>query len=329
MTIKIAVLGAGFCGVAVAYHLLQRCPDIQVTLFDPNGVGGGASGIASGLMHPYAGARARQSDHAAQGMEATSKLIKVAEEALGVPVAKNSGLLRLAITPEQKHYFSECAAKHPDVQWWTEEQCKAAVPGIADAAGIWIPSAITVDAPLYLQGLWKACEKAGARLEKVGISSLREVEHFNAVVVALGGSICSLPEFSSLPLSFLKGQILELAWQGESLPFPINSQAYLVMGNEGRCLAGGTYERQFQDAKPDIARALAELTPKVRDLLPQLTHLDVVSCRAGLRAYTKEHRPWIHQFKKKSWIITGMGSKGLLYHALFAERLSSLILDSN
>lgn len=51
-----AVVGGGFAGCAVAWHLLAaaraRAP-IAVTLFDGAGLGGGASGAAAGLLHPF------------------------------------------------------------------------------------------------------------------------------------------------------------------------------------------------------------------------------------------------------------------------------------
>lgn len=50
---NIAIIGAGFSGLALAYFLLQS--SAHVTLFDAVGIGGGASGIATGLLHPYPG----------------------------------------------------------------------------------------------------------------------------------------------------------------------------------------------------------------------------------------------------------------------------------
>ncbi|HRD55095.1 MAG TPA: FAD-dependent oxidoreductase, partial [Parachlamydiaceae bacterium] len=49
---KIAIIGAGFAGLATAWHLLQHQDKIplEVTIFDSSGFGGGASGIAAGLL---------------------------------------------------------------------------------------------------------------------------------------------------------------------------------------------------------------------------------------------------------------------------------------
>jgi len=53
---RIAIVGGGFAGCAVAWHLLAAArpgAPIAVALFDGAGLGGGASGAAAGLLHPF------------------------------------------------------------------------------------------------------------------------------------------------------------------------------------------------------------------------------------------------------------------------------------
>ncbi|XP_039164619.1 uncharacterized protein LOC120291399 [Eucalyptus grandis] len=54
--LRYAVLGAGFAGLSVAWHLLRHSPEklhLRIDIYDESGIGGGASGIAGGLLHPY------------------------------------------------------------------------------------------------------------------------------------------------------------------------------------------------------------------------------------------------------------------------------------
>lgn len=44
---RIAIIGAGFSGLAAAWYFLQQ-PHLEVTVFDKKGIGGGASGVAAG-----------------------------------------------------------------------------------------------------------------------------------------------------------------------------------------------------------------------------------------------------------------------------------------
>lgn len=321
---RIAILGAGLSGLAAAWHLLQY-QKLQVVVFDPAGVGGGASGIAAGLMHPYAGAHAKLNWQGIEGMESTCELLKVAEKALGKPVAEYSGMLRMALTEQQHQDFKNCAKQYPDVEWLTVDECQTLVPGIVPKEGLLVRSAVTVNCGLYLQGLWKACEALGAQFEKSAVQSFEELAGFDRIIVAMGYASKMFPELAHLPLSPVKGQILELRWpEGlPHLPLPINSQAYLARSGEGASyFAGGTFERKFttQEAIPEIA--IAEIMPKICAFLPALEQAQVIGCRAGIRASTPNHRPLVARINERCWVLTGMGSKGLLYHSLFASRLA-------
>jgi glycine/D-amino acid oxidase-like deaminating enzyme len=324
MNKTIAILGAGFSGLAVAWELLNRSH--QVHLFDPAGIGGGASGISAGLLHPFAGLHAHLNPMGREGVEATCHLLEVASTALGQTVATPSGMLRLAVTHKMAADFKASAALHEEISWLTPEECVEKVPGLAPHPGIWIQSAWTVRSPLYLQGLFLACQQLGAILLKEPVTSLSSLSSYDGVVIALGAATRSLPELSSLPLTSVKGQIVELAWphQLPPLPFPLNSDVYLLPGQKS-CIAGATFERQFSTPDPDPAIALNHILPKATRLLPALAEAPLLDCRAGIRASTPDHTPLLKQIDAKTWLLTGMGSKGLLYHALFARRLADFI----
>ena len=173
---KIGIVGAGFCGLAVAWHLLECASSkkhLQVFLFDSRGVGLGASGIAAGLLHPFSGAHAKLNWRGHEGVEATNELLSIASHALGRSViASNQGILRLALTYAQETDFMLCAKKYPaETQWLDVEACQSLARGAASVPGLWIKQGLTVYASLYLQGLWKACERRGVKFQekKIGV----------------------------------------------------------------------------------------------------------------------------------------------------------------
>ncbi|RYR20910.1 hypothetical protein Ahy_B03g066134 isoform B [Arachis hypogaea] len=82
-SLRCAVLGAGFAGLSVVWHLLKHSPkelDLRIDIYDEVGIGGGASGISGGLLHPYS-PKVNLLWEGAQCWKDSIKLLKVAEEA--------------------------------------------------------------------------------------------------------------------------------------------------------------------------------------------------------------------------------------------------------
>ena len=322
---KIAIIGAGFSGLATAWHLLRdrTAGSIKLTIFDSKGIGGGASGIAAGLMHPYAGAHAKLNKFGLEGMAIAKQLFDVASNALGQPVANQSGLLRIALSHEQENDYSIAASKYQDVTWLEASQCQEIIPDTPFKPGIFIKNAYTVDCQLYLNGLWNACKNKGASLEIAEIKNLESLKEYDIKVLAAGAKINSLLSNQKLPITPVKGQLLEIEWPKNISPLkhPLNSQAYLIMNPDKQaCILGATFERNFESDQPEMKVAKEYLLPKL-SMYPLLENAPILSIRAGLRASTPDHMPKIKKINENCWAITGMGSKGLLYHGLYAERL--------
>jgi glycine/D-amino acid oxidase-like deaminating enzyme len=324
---KVAVVGAGFSGLASAWHLLNA--GAEVTLFDPAGIGGGTSGIAAGLLHTYAGLHSKLNWKGTEGCQATLFLLDKASEALQQPVYQKSGLLRVAMNESMQDDYRLCADKFEDVEWWEAERCQKVVPGIHPLPGIFIKSAYTVFSELYLKGLYAACVDLGAQFSKQIIQDFHAIPDFDAILVTAGAQTSAISALRSLPLTQVKGQILEVEWPATMPPltFPVNSQAYIVMNPHLKsCVIGATYERDFTSDRPDEKVAVREIIPKAAALLPALGSARVIGCKAGIRSSTPDHRPLLKQVSENCWVLAGMGSKGLLYHALFAQEASQQIL---
>lgn len=326
---RIAIIGAGFSGLATTWHLQQKiAPMPRITVFDSIGIGGGASGIAAGLMHPFAGAHSKLNWRGKEAYQATLKLLQISENALGRSVITQKGLLRMAISEEQQKNFFRCSQKYPELAWWNSEHCQTKMPGIALNSGMFIPEAITVDCALYLQGLWQACQQQGAELCIQKIASLQELSAFDVVIVAAGAFSNVFPELAHITITPVKGQLLEIAWP--QLPFAVNSQAYMAFGQSAKSgFVGASYERDVESFEPDVEAAKKEIFPKAMELFPDIAHAKILDCRAGVRASMPGHLPVIKHVKPNVWLLSGMGSKGLLYHAFFAEQLSQAVSSHN
>lgn len=327
--IKIAIVGAGLAGLATALHLKIRAKETEVVLFDHEGIGGGASGIAAGLLHPYGGAHAKLNWQGQEGLEATKELLIVASEALGEPVADFSGILRIAVTEEQQSYYHQSAQKNSELQWLNADETQERIEGISHLPSIFVPSGITVNSPLYLQGLWKACEALGVDLSREKVHLLEELDRFDYVIVTVGAAIQQFSQLKHLVVTQVKGQLLKLRWPKNLKPLPcsISSQMYVAMHSDGEsCICGSTYERDFTSSHPDLEVAKKEIFPKLSSFLPSLVEEEVLDCYSGIRASIPGHKPLIKQIDNRLFVYTGLGSKGLLYHALFARELVLSIL---
>lgn len=333
-TLKIAVVGAGFCGMASAYYLskyFNKGVDLEITILDPGEVGENASGISAGLLHPYTGAHAKLKKNGIEGQASTLELANVAKKALGYSVAEKMGLLRVAISEQQKQDFSACASKYEDVEWCGVQECQKLFPSMVSEPGIFIRNAYTIHTKQYLKGLWKACKESGVLWSKNKPAALSELGGYDAIIVAAGANVTSFPELSHLPVQPIKGQILEIRWPEKiAAPMtPISSKAYIVPGtNPDNRLIGATFERNFKCDKPDIETALRYLMPKMTDLFPGLKDAEILACHSGIRASAPNHMPLCKRETKNIWVITGMGSKGLLFHALYSKKLVAEVMNT-
>src|SRR5262249_34159263 len=143
---RIAVVGAGFAGIATCWYLLQF-PDCTVQLLDKGGIASGASGIAPGLLHTFAGNLAIPHPLAGQALSQTRELLEKASQGLGEAVYKADGLFRAADGTEQVAEFQKRQQEFSrDLEWWSKEAACDNLPGYAGSAGLFIRSGITVNA---------------------------------------------------------------------------------------------------------------------------------------------------------------------------------------
>lgn len=320
---KIAVLGAGFCGIAVTWNLIKSKKG-AVTLFDPNGIGGGASGIAAGLLHPFAGLHSKLNWNGYEGMAATRELIDIAEKQLGSFVAERKGIFRPAIIERQLDDFKLCAQSYPeDVEWLGQDKVEELFPGIPARPGLFIRAGMEVDCRKYLEGLWKACEAIGAQFKKEGKYGLDELEDYDVVVACLGAGTKSFRGLEDLRLGHVKGQILEIEMGAEPLlPCPLVSQVYLS-SMRGIWIGGATFERGYASDLPDKEVAMNLLWDKLVEVYPPLKNGSVKNVKAGVRVVAPNHLPSLVKVNDRLISLTGMGSKGLLWHGIMAAKAAN------
>ncbi|HSX13160.1 MAG TPA: FAD-dependent oxidoreductase [Chlamydiales bacterium] len=307
---KIAVVGAGLAGLSAAWHALQK--GHEVTVFDEVGIGAGASGVSTGLLYPCPGREAIHSWRSLEGMAATRHLLKVAEEAYGSPVASYTGIFRPAESADQRRDFQE--NQSPEAVW-----CTVDVPGLVVREGLWIESGITVFSRPYLQGLWLACVRKGATMIKAHFS---DEKGFDKVILATGAGSLAREECKNISFRTAIGQSLVCEWK-RKLPFSIASYGYISVTEDPKlCQIGSTYEHTKE---PDPKKAI-DLIEKVATFYPEAREFKIQEIRAGKRIAPKEgHQPILAEVRPNTWLFTGLGSRGMLYHAMLGRVLLDLL----
>ena len=308
----VAIIGAGLAGVGAAWHLLEK-GNIEVHLYDPTGIAQGASGVASGLLHPYTGKHALKAPRAEEGMALANDLLRVSEKALGKKVCSRTGILRPAVNEQQQSDFKLRG------EWWEPEVVQKHLPHAAPIPALWIPEGITVFTTSYLQGLWLDCERKGGLFKQHRIGSLQELDRYHGVVIAAGFETHQFPECAHLPLKKTAGQIAT-CYMRNPIPFSMISHGHIAVTDDPHiCRVGSTYEH----GPVLMENAFGELKKKAALFYPPALDFELVKIHAGVRMSPKEGvEPIVKSIGENRWVFAGLGSKGMLYHALFAKELA-------
>lgn len=314
---KIAIVGAGYAGLSLAWYL-SATSGLEIVLFDGAGLGGGASGASTGLLHPYPAKQIKRSERADEGMQAASLLIQVAEEALGKRVALRTGILRLALSQTLQENY-------PDAEVWAPNQVQGLHPALPEVPGLWIPQGMTVFSKLYLEGLWRACQAKQVRWMQRDIRELSELKQFDRIVLTSGAGVLQFKECQGLPLKIRKGQALLCRWPVglPSLFCSVIGTGHLSLTEDPRlCQLGSTYEDEYD---PQAARALRE---KIGVFFKPAASFEIQEIRSGTRIMPRKgHLPLVEPIAPHAWVFAGLGSRGLLYHALYGQEMALRILS--
>lgn len=319
---SIAIIGAGYAGLAACWHLLQIDPRLKITIFAED-LKKSASYSSTGLLHPYPGEHGRRTSFATEALQAAVEILQVAEGYLNRPVFTRTGVFRPALQEDQRISFQK-ALQYDDVEWWDEKKTAESIPGVC-GPGLFIKSGMTVFSSLYVEGLILACQSKGAKIVAGEIRSLEDLKDFDQVVIAAGFGCLNFPECQKLPLSITKGQALLCKWK-KPLPCSVSGKGHISLTNEqGLCLIGSTYERGYISKEADLSKAIV-LKEQVGVFCPSAREWEVVKCLSGLRIARKGgYLPLLERLNQKTWVFTGLGSRGLIYHALYGKQLASQI----
>ncbi|GER42851.1 FAD-dependent oxidoreductase family protein [Striga asiatica] len=271
--IRHAVLGAGFAGLSVAWNLLQHGPKeshIHVHIYDEVGIGGGASGVAGGLLHPYS-PKVKLLWRGEDLWKESLYLLDIAERALinegkGAtpensvsPIIRRRGILRPAVNMKHIGIMTENAQNclaNCRIELVHDDAAQKLVPNLSISSNMafYMPEALNINAQNYLQGLYLACENLANDMSTSGhghrklnfhqesVESLRELAgDFDAVVVCFGARTAFLPELcGKLPLRTCRGIIAQLQL-GDDVREEIQKESPSILSDAWLAVHGGRH----------------------------------------------------------------------------------------
>jgi len=366
---RVAIVGGGLAGLASAVALLDAAhPPLEALhILDPAEVGtGGASAAAAGLLHPFT-RTGGEIWRGREGFAAAVALTERAEAHRrgAPPLASQTGLLRVARTAAQAERLrglgaaaAAAAAAAPATleQRWLERDAAAHHAGGVklgdDALGAaHAPAAITIDVPRYLCALWAMCREQGAaagtevewRPERVGsLASLAPGgAAYDAVLCTAGARVLSMTELAALPLTPCRSQ--NLLFPNEAgLASPLIAGRYVIpKDGAATLLVGATFEYDEAEScyrAPEPDEAEAALRPVIAELFPPLRTARPVGCQAGVRALPPRSHlgrvPIAGRLRGEAggapcWLLGGLGSRGLIHHALLGKCMAEAILTGD
>ncbi|CAH9084023.1 unnamed protein product [Cuscuta epithymum] len=230
-----------------------------------------------------------------------------------------------------------------------------------------MPQALTVNSQCYLKALYSACQlsakespnSGGAlkelRLHKKPINRLLDLAgEYDAVIICLGARAAFLPELSGrIPLRTCRGIIAHLkvdddVRDGYPADSPsILSDAWIAFHGPQDLRVGATWDWNSRNYSRGVSReegnkAIEELLHrKASAMYPAIKNMTTVTgMSGGLRAVPpltpQGSLPLLgcvdefvsgNQTDNKFWLLTGLGSRGLLYHGWVGKLMARAVLS--
>ncbi|KAG9456247.1 hypothetical protein H6P81_000755 [Aristolochia fimbriata] len=324
---KCAVLGAGFAGLSVVWHLLKHSPkesNLCIDIYDEIGIGGGASGVAGGLLHPYS-PKAKLLWKAAECWRECQNLLATAEAAANARALDSNTISARRLVWRRGIMKPATAAKNVDIlkknaqnglgscrlEFMNRDAAQNLLSNLCvpfDSA-VYMPQAMNVHPQRYLQALFLACQnlvqdftasgykRKEIHVYKETINDLGQLAgDYDVVVLCLGAKANMLPELQGkLPLRLCRGVVAHLALpKDKSGEYPdgspsILSDAWVAAQGTRNLVMGSTWDWSSKNSSPfvspeEASTAMDELTTKMSVVYPSIRNWTLTDARAGLRA---------------------------------------------
>ena len=323
---RVAVVGGGIIGLAVAAELLDRGADVTVHDPAPEGTDG-AWHVAAGMLAP-GGESAFEYPHLTRLLEAAHELWPGFAASLGDVGHDDAGTLSLALTADD---VAEAARewKHQKLTRLTGSEVRSREPAVSPRvrAGAFAAAEHQVDPRKVVAAL--RTRLAGRMVHRT-VTDLSELDS-EIVVVAAG---CGTAALTGLPIRPVKGQVLRLRGEPGLLRHVIDGTAdgrhvYLVPRADGEIVVGATQEERTDRAA--TAGGVHDLLRAALDLVPGLAEHELAEVAVGHRPGTPDNGPLLgfHGPDRRTVVAAGHFRNGVLLAPITARLIADLVLTGS
>jgi glycine oxidase len=325
---RVAVVGGGLIGLAVAWRCAQR--GLDVTVYDAGGER--ASTVAAGMLAPtcetYTGEDELQRLLTTSSRRWPAFAAELTGET-GVDLGyRDEGTLLVALTDDDLREVRRLRDRYERAGFVAtplpaaelREREPLLTPRIRGGARI--PADRQVDPRRVLDALRAA---VGERVVTRHVTDLSRVDA-DVTVVAAGIGTKAL---TGLPVRPVKGQTVRLTAPAPPISHVIRGYArsrpvYLVPRRDGELVIGATEEERGMDTAV-TAGGLLDLLRPAAELLPGIVEYPVAEVRAGLRPGTPDNAPIVGALADNVIVATGHYRNGVLLTPVTADAVAELV----
>ncbi|MCH9617069.1 MAG: tRNA 5-methylaminomethyl-2-thiouridine biosynthesis bifunctional protein MnmC [Chlamydiia bacterium] len=289
------VVGSGIAGLSAAYFLQKR--GLKVTIYSSEKKLA-ASNIFIGILYRYPGRWGKKSKFADDAYLSSKQLIDLVEKESGRKVIVSKGVIKK---------FAPRLKKFADVKM--------------EGGDAYIDDALSIDMREYREGLKDIIGRDNF-VEKE-IRSLSEID--GPKVIACGHGVKELVACSGL--MYRKGQ----QYQGrKKLPHSeygsVVGRGHISFLEDDRVCLGSTYETEFEHDGVDKDFAVREINKKIEPWYGPLSGARDKKFVSGVRVgQDTTYLPLVEKIDRDTFLFTGLGSRGLLYHAYYGKILANQV----
>jgi glycine oxidase len=347
--VKVAIAGAGIVGCAIAYELAARGASVRV--FDPRGVGRGATHASAGILAP--GIEGHSADLRRLLVESFRRydgFVSRLRAETGCPIEYDrAGTLQVALDDEEVAVLAAEAAGLRADGLSGELLSGSAAAKMEPALGGSVAGALLVREHGYvavgelLAAVTRAAEAHGATFVVDRVMAVQAGETGARVVTATqtiesDAAIVAAGSWSSeiagaglrpAPVRPIRGQILRLRHKPRAASRVIwGRRGYIVPWVDGTVLVGATSEDVGFDERA-TSGGVQELLNAGLELLPALERATFDEVLVGLRPMTCDELPVIGASSRvpRVFLATGHYRSGILLAPLTASLVADLVLE--